>query len=74
MFDASYAKQDSIITFTKRQAERVHRFVTKTRAELRYGKEYFIKCTVNYGTEYFLKNADAIVSEYESAKEAGMPQ
>jgi hypothetical protein len=73
MFDASYAKQDSIITFTKRQAERVHRFTTKTRAELRYGKEYFVKCTVNYGTEYFLKNADAIVKEYQLAKDAGMP-
>ena len=73
MFDASYSKQDSIITFVKRQVERVHRFVTKARAELRYGKEYFISCTVDYGTEFFLKNPAAIVKEYTEAVAAGMP-
>ena len=72
MLNASFNKQDSILTFVKRQVERVHRFCTKTRAELRYGKEYFVSCTVDYGSDYFLKDASKIVSEYKSAIEAGM--
>ncbi len=73
MMDASFNKQDSILTFVKRQVERVHRFCTKTRAELRYGKEYFLSCTVDYGSDYFLKDASKIVEEYKEANEAGMP-
>lgn len=73
MFDASFSKQDSIITFVKRQLERVHQFSTKTRICLRYGKEYFNSCTVDYGSDYFLKDAGKIVQEYEDSVKAGMP-
>lgn len=72
MLNASYNKQDSILTFVKRQVERVHRFDIKTTAILRYGKEYFLRCTVDYGSDYFLKDASKIVQEYDAAVKAGM--
>ena len=72
MLAASFDKQDSILTFAKRQMERVHQFSIKAMAELRYGKEYFLSATVDYGSEFFLKDAGKIVQEYDSAVKAGM--
>ena len=72
MTDASFSKQDSILSFVKRQMERIHVFSIKTRAILRYGAEYFNSCTVDYGSDYFLKDATKIVSEYDAAVKAGM--
>ena len=74
MLSASYSEKETIISWVKRQVERVHRFCTKTQAELRYGKEYFVSCTVDYGSDYFLKDSTALANEFGKAVESGMPQ
>jgi len=74
MLSASYDSKETIIIWTKRQIERVHRFVTKTKAELRYGKGYLTDCTIDYGSDYFLKDASSLSKEYAEAVKNGMPQ
>lgn len=73
MMSASFERKETIFIHIKRQIERVHRFATKAQAELRYGKEYFIGCTIDYGSDYFLKDSTTLVNEYKDAVEGGMP-
>lgn len=74
MLSASYERKDTILTWIKRNYERSHRFVTKCRAELRYGKGYFQAATIDYGSDYFLKDAQTLVEEFKKSVEAGMSQ
>jgi hypothetical protein len=73
MRNATYERKETILMNIKRQFERAHMFVTKCRAELRYGKEYFRSCTIDYGSDYFLKDSTTITDEFKASKDAGMP-
>lgn len=74
MLSASFERKDSILTTIKREFERVHKFVTKVRTELRYGKGYFLNATIDYGSDYFLKDSNTLVTEFGESLKAGMPQ
>ncbi len=74
MLSASYERKDTIFTSIKREFERCHRFITKCRTEIRYGKGYFKASTIDYGSDYFLKDSSTLSREFKEAIEAGMPQ
>ncbi len=74
MLAASFRKEETIMDWIKGNMERVHRFVTKTKCILRYGKEYFISCTIDYGSDRLLKDATTLTTEFKESIDAGMPQ
>ena len=74
MIAASFRKEETILTWIKSNMERVHKFVTKAKCELRYGKEYFLGCTIDYGSDYLLKDAKTLSDEFKLAVDNGMPQ
>ena len=74
MLFSSFNDEDNILTWVKKQIERVHRFVTDCMCELRYGREYYLGCTIDYGSDYFLKDSTTLTREFEAAIDAGMPQ
>lgn len=73
MLAATFERKETIYGWIKRQVERVHRFTTETQAILRYGKDFYLGCTVDYGSDYNLKGANLLTSEFESSVKAGMP-
>ena len=74
MLFSSFNDEDNVLTWVKKQIERVHRFVTDTTCELRYGKEYYLGCTIDYGSDYFLKDSTTLIREFKAAMDSGMPQ
>ena len=74
MLFSEFNAQESILNLCKRQVERVHKFWVDTSCILRYGKDYYLGCTIDYGSDWFLKDATTLTREFETAVKSGMPQ
>ncbi len=55
MLAASFSKEETILDWIKGNMERVHKFVTDAKCQLRYGTEYYRGCTIAYGSDRLLQ-------------------
>lgn len=67
-----FEDRKSILFRVKRNFELAHEWTLRVVAKLRYGTQ-FNKVWVNYGDEFYLRSESELVSQYETARKAGLP-
>ena len=70
---SQYETRHSVLRYWAENVQSVHKFLVDTIARLKYGDD-FISSTIDYGMDYFLYDTVTATNEYQTAKEAGLPQ
>lgn len=69
---SSFESKQNVLEKIKEDFEAAHAFVLETVARYRY-PDTFVSVSVDYGSKFYLKSSEDARSDYQAAKELGLP-